>query len=571
MASICFTIAINEFLTWLRRTRKKSDIAFTMICLGGTFFCLFCSGEYSSDSPLQSIPWLKGQVVSISFTSFALFWFLSEETKLIKRRHLVAYLIWNVLICFSQFMNLGDLTWVADRPFVLRVDLPFGLNFVYQEVESGILLSLDNIVGLGVLVYLLWIVAKFRSLGNRQESTVLLLVLGVAIFAEINDFFVGIGLYNFLFLMEYAWLAVILIVGLRRSNEIMDALLTKRALQKSDRELTESQTMLKAIIDSTSDMIWSVDSETFRILAYNHGFREYFLQTRGVDVDVGMGPEELFRTEAEISYWRDKYERGKKGGAYSIEHASFIDSSIYHLNVNLLERDGKLFGLSLFAKDITERKNAENQLHKSLMEKQTLLRELYHRTKNNMNVIISMLKLQSREIGDERLKKAFGETEDRIISMSLVHEKLYGAQDLSHINLKEYFEDLIKQIIANYNLSDHPLSLSLDMQNVFVLIESAIACGLIVNELISNSLKYAFPSGRAGEIRILLHQDENDEITLVVSDNGIGLPPGFDAKRDGHLGLRLIDSLARGKLRTEAVLETDHGVSCRLRFMDAIA
>ena len=91
-------------------------------------------------------------------------------------------------------MNLGDLTSVAHWSFVLRVDLPFGLNFVYQEVESGILLSLDNIVGLGVLVYLLWIVAKFRSLGNRQESTVLLLVLGVAIFAEINDFFVGIGL-----------------------------------------------------------------------------------------------------------------------------------------------------------------------------------------------------------------------------------------------------------------------------------------------------------------------------------------------------------------------------------------
>lgn len=431
MASMCFTIAVNEFLTWLRRTKKRSDIAFSLICLGGAFFCLFCSGEYSVDAPLQSIPWLKGEVIAISLTVFALFWYISEETKLIKNKFVFAYLIWNLLVCLSQLINLGDLTWVAGRPFISRVDLPFGLHFIYREVERGILLIIADFVGFGLLVYLVSIVAKFRRLGHRRESTVLFMVLGVAVLAEINDFLVGIGLYSFLFLMEYAWLAVVLIVGLRRSNEVIE-------------------------------------------------------------------------------------------------------------------------------------------LHKSLMEKQTLLRELYHRTKNNMNVIISMLKLQSREIGDARLKKAFGETEDRIISMSLVHEKLYEAQDLSHINLKEYFEDLIKHIIANYNLSNDPPTLSLDMQNVFVLIETAIACGLIVNELISNTLKYAFPSGRAGEIRVLLHQDENEEITLVVSDNGIGLPPEFDAKRDGHLGMRLIDSLARGKLRTEAVLETDRGVSCRLVFMDTM-
>ena len=105
------------------------------------------------------------------------------------------------------------------------------------------------------------------------------------------------------------------------------------------------------------------------------------------------------------------------------------------------------------------------------MEKETLLRELYHRTKNNMNVIISMMKLQSREIGDERLKKAYAETEDRIISMSLVHEKLYEAGDLSHINLKDYFEDLTRHIMANYGRSNKLPSLSLDMEDVYVLIE----------------------------------------------------------------------------------------------------
>jgi two-component sensor histidine kinase len=285
-----------------------------------------------------------------------------------------------------------------------------------------------------------------------------------------------------------------------------------------------------------------------------------------MDIAVGMRLEDLYPSETEIVFWRNLYERAKTEGAYSIEHCAFADSSIFHLNINLLERDKNLFGLSIFAKDITERKKAEDQIQRSLLEKETLLRELYHRTKNNMNVIISMLKLQSREIEDARLKEAFSETEDRIISMSLVHEKLYEAQDLSHINLKEYFEDLTRQIMANYNLSNKLPSLSLYMDDVYVLIDTAIACGLIVNELISNTLKYAFPSGQAGEIAIRLRQEDNNEISLIVSDNGIGLPSGFDVKRDGHLGLRLIESLARGKIRAKVVFNTDHGLSCQLRF-----
>jgi PAS domain S-box-containing protein len=567
MASICFTIAINEFFTWFRRTQKNSDIAFALICLGGTFFCLSCAGEYDIDFPIQSIPWLKREVISISITGFALFWFLAEETRLIKKKYVVAYLVWTVLVIISQVLDLGDLTWVASRPFVLRIDLPFGLNFIYQEVDRGVVLIIVDLVGFVLLLYLVRIVAKFRRQGNRGESSVFFLVLGVVILAETIDFLVGIGLISFIFLMEYAWLTAILIVGLRRSNEIMDAIRTKRALRKSDQELTKSQTTLAAIIDSTSDMIWSVDSESFGLLTFNQDFRDYHVRKYGSDIAIGMRPEDLYPSETEVSFWRDVYGRAKSEGAYSIEHRAFSDSSVFHLNINLLERDGALFGLSIFAKDITERKKAEELIQRSLLEKETLLRELYHRTKNNMNVIISMLRLQSREIGDARLKKAFAETEDRIISMSLVHEKLYEAQDLSHINLREYFEDLTRQMLANYNLSNKLPSLSLDMEDVYVLIDTAVSCGLIVNELISNTLKYAFPSGRAGEITIRLRREAHGEIDLTVSDDGVGLPPGFDAKRDGHLGLRLVESLARGKIRAKVAFATDHGLSCRLRFM----
>jgi two-component sensor histidine kinase len=231
-------------------------------------------------------------------------------------------------------------------------------------------------------------------------------------------------------------------------------------------------------------------------------------------------------------------------------------------------RDGKIFGVSVFAKDITERKKSEDQVRKSLAEKETLLRELYHRTKNNMNVIISMLKLQSNEIGDRRLKAAFAESEARIISMSLVHEKLYEAQDLSHINLREYLEALVRHLISDYSLSREGPTLRLDMEDAFVSIDTATTCGLIVNELVSNALKYAFPEGRAGELSVRLRHDTGGEISLTVSDDGIGMPRGFDPARDGHLGLRLIRNLAAGKLRARVNFTAERGASCQISFSD---
>jgi PAS domain S-box-containing protein len=569
MASICLTIAINEFLTWFRRSKKNSDIAFVLICLGGTFFCLFCAGEYDVDLPAQSVFWLKGQVISISFTSLALFWFYAEETGLIKRRYILAYLLWTILVASSQVLDVGDLAWIVGRPFELRVRLPFGLDFIYKEVERGTLLDCVDFVGFILLVYLALVVIKFRRSGKRRDSFVLLLVLGIVVAAEVNDFFVGTGVYSFLYLMEYAWLALILIVGLRRSNEVMDAAQTKLALARSDRELRESQATLSAIIDSTSDMIWSVDLESFRLLSCNESLGEYFSRKYGVRVRAGMGLPELFPSEEQVAFWRGIYERATIEGAHSFEHRMSSDSSVFQISVSPLKRDGKVFGVSAFAKDITERKEAEDRIQRSLAEKETLLRELYHRTKNNMNVIISMLRLQSREIGDERLKAAFGESEARIISMSLVHEKLYGAQDLSRINLREYIEDLIRHLMSNYNLSSRLPSLSFRMEDVYVMIDTAITCGLIVNELIANSLKYAFPGDRVGEIGVWLSRDEDGEISLSVSDDGVGVPPGFDAARDGHLGMRLVNNLAQGKIRASVTFETDHGVSCHLRFRDA--
>jgi two-component system, sensor histidine kinase PdtaS len=568
IASICLTIAIGDSLAWIRRDKRKSDIAFILVCLGGVSFCLFCSGEYNVDSPLQSLFWLKGEVVASTLSGFALLWFVAEETELIAPGFVVMGLAWAVLAALSQVFDLGELAWVASRPFTLRVELPFGLDFVYQEVERGVVLIAIDLVGFLILVYLAFVVAKYRRQGNRKESLVLFLAIGFIIFAESLDFLIGIGVVRFVFILEYAWLGTILVMGLRRSSDFIEAALTRKALRKTDQELKESQATLSTIIDSTADLIWSVDIDCFKLLSFNRSFRDRFAESRGIEVSVGMGQDELFSSAEEIRSWRETYERAKREGAYSVERDMPEIAKVFSLNVNPLKREGRVFGLSVFGQDITERKKAEEQIGRSLAEKEILLREIYHRTKNNMSVIISILRLQANAIGDSRLKEAFAVTVDRILSMSLVHDKLYKTSDLSRIDLKSYLRDLSERLISSYSIVGEGPSLVLELESIPVTIDMAINCGLIVNELVTNSLKHAFPEGRRGEIKVRLRRAEGGLISLIVSDDGSGVAPGFDAARDGGLGMRLIRSLAKGKLRSRVEFAAERGFSCTLLFAE---
>ena len=225
-------------------------------------------------------------------------------------------------------------------------------------------------------------------------------------------------------------------------------------------------------------------------------------------------------------------------------------------------------GLGVIAYDITERKQAEEQLKKSLVEKETLLRELYHRTKNNMSVIIALLELQCEYYDSELLRKAYKDAQNRIRFMALVHQKLYDASDLSHINLKDYINSLVALLLTGYTLSPGQVSFVSEMEDVFVLIDTAIPCGLILNELISNSLKHAFPDERKGEIKVRLCRSEDGEIQLGVCDTGVGLPDGFDFQRDGRMGLQTVFILAEQQLKAQICFSTEKGVLCSLRFRD---
>ncbi len=228
-------------------------------------------------------------------------------------------------------------------------------------------------------------------------------------------------------------------------------------------------------------------------------------------------------------------------------------------------------------KEIETRVKAEEQIKRDLKEKSILLQELYHRTKNNMQVISSMLRMQSRSLKNQSpsgnvnidfLHDSFNDVINKIRSMSLVHQKLYQAKDLSNINLKEYIQDLIKLLMISYKIKSEKISLKLELEDVFVLIDSAMPLSLILNELVSNVFKHSFPDNTKGELSIRLFKDKNDTINIQLSDNGVGIPDDIDLENINTMGLQTVFDLIKYQLEGEVTYETKNGLKWYICFKD---
>jgi len=214
----------------------------------------------------------------------------------------------------------------------------------------------------------------------------------------------------------------------------------------------------------------------------------------------------------------------------------------------------------------SERKKAEEQILQNLKEKTILLQEIYHRTRNNMAVITGMLTMHTRRTNNKEIKNAFLEMNNKIKAMSLVHEKLYKAKDLSRINLKEYLEELTHQIRESYSHMVSRLSLKLQLEDTLILIDSAVPLGLIMDELITNIFKHAFPNEMEGEICLKLVNEPEGEINIYLSDNGIGIGDEMDLRKECSLGLETMFSLIDYQLKGEVTYTVDNGLNWHIRF-----
>jgi len=206
--------------------------------------------------------------------------------------------------------------------------------------------------------------------------------------------------------------------------------------------------------------------------------------------------------------------------------------------------------------EITARAHAEQEVTRSLQEKDLLLREIHHRVKNNLQIIASLLNLQSRYITDPNVLEAIRGSQSRIRAMALVHERIYRSHNIAEINIKDYLNYLTKQILQFYNIQQNQIGIIVTMDDIMADIDTVIPFGLIMNELVSNSLKYAFPEGRRGTISIECAPQDTGMLRIVYHDNGVGIPAGFDWKNTESLGLRLVNSLVD---QLNGTIESDGG------------
>jgi len=236
--------------------------------------------------------------------------------------------------------------------------------------------------------------------------------------------------------------------------------------------------------------------------------------------------------------------------------------------VGRIEYKGKPAGIVTLI-DTTESKLAEEQVRSSLAEKEVLLKEIHHRVKNNLQIVSSLLDLQSDFMAGNASRLFLRDTQDRIKSMALIHQKLYQSDSLAFIDLREYVQELADSLYSSSVNDPDLISLEVDSEEILLGMDEAVPCGLIVNELISNSLKHAFPEGMAGDVSIRCRIDDG-RVVITVSDNGVGLPTGLDVTNAETLGLQLVCMLTEQLRGTLSMDGEQGGASVKISFPGAL-
>jgi len=353
---------------------------------------------------------------------------------------------------------------------------------------------------------------------------------------------------------------------------VREALENARVNQEKElslRALRESEQSYRTLADSGQALIWT--SDVNKLCTYfNKPWLDFtgrsYEQESGNGWAEGVHPEDL---EGCVGTYVSAFERREK---FSIEYRLMRRDGEYRWVQDdgspRYGAGGEFLGYIGHCLDITERKLAEDRIQRALKEKETLLRELFHRTRNNMQVIMAILAIEGERSGSEEVGAVVRKTSDRIMSMSLIHKKLYDSQDLSLVDIKAYAEDLMDLLTEDESFPTDRIKLRTSVEAVSLPIDTAVPCGLVLHELVSNAFRHAFPGSGSGEVRISISRTAKGYIELDVADNGIGLPEDFDYRGQGTLGFQLIHGLVEEQLKGSLHFEGSHGLSCRVSFLD---
>jgi len=311
--------------------------------------------------------------------------------------------------------------------------------------------------------------------------------------------------------------------------------------KRAEEDLKKIQEKLVFLLKNIPDFVITVDCN-HEILMLNRGVPDVTVeQAIGMKVYnyVEHGHHEIMRKSLDKVFQTgtpEKYEvlgMGPKGP----------NTVWYEARVFPNKTDDQIISVTLISSDITERKKAEEKIKAALKEKEVMLKEIHHRVKNNMQIMSSLLKLQFARTKSKKLQEMLKTSQNRIHSMALIHERLYQSKDFARIDFDYYVRSLTVYLFHSYRVNTNIVRLKTDVRDVHLDINRAIPCGLIVNELVSNSLKHAFPGGGEGELSIKFYSNKQGKITLVVSDNGVGFPDNIDFRNTESFGMQVVNDL----------------------------
>ena len=319
----------------------------------------------------------------------------------------------------------------------------------------------------------------------------------------------------------------------------------------TERKQAEEERFIRKIAEAVPHTMYVYDLDEERYVYINHQARQNFGYAPEEIMQMGsaffanhLHPDDLARFPQLVARW----DGARDGQIFETEYQLRHSSGEWHWfagrdTVFFRKPDGRVRQIIGTAHDITDYKRAQQQILTALKEKEALLKEVHHRVKNNLQIISSLLNLQAAQIKDSAVLQIFIETKNRVRSMALLHETLYSTENLARIDFARYVGSLCAHLFRSYGVDTQRISLQTAIAGVSLDLDQAIPCGLIINELVSNAVKYAFPDHHAGTIWVALQPQTNQQYQLCVRDNGVGLPVDLDLTRTDSLGLRLVHDL----------------------------
>ena len=331
--------------------------------------------------------------------------------------------------------------------------------------------------------------------------------------------------------------------------------------------LQKSEGRFRAVAESNVDGIIITDVNG-KILFSNHNLETIF----------GYSKEEIIGKQLTVMI-PNRYKKGHLNGLEKLKigensgrgtiletYGLKKDGTELPIEMSLsVYKSGKEIYLSAIIRDVSEREKAEEKIRVSLKEKEVLLKEIHHRVKNNLQIISSLLNLQKEYVDDDKALNVLLESQNRVKSMAMIHENLYQSNNLSHIKFDNYIQKLVSTLFYSYNNKNQIKSI-IDLEDINLNIDTAIPCGLIINELISNSLKHAFNDEKNGEIGISVKKI-NNKYELIIYDNGTGFPKEIDFKNTNSLGLKLVNSLVN-QIDGQIIIDKNQGTKFKINFKE---